>query len=517
MVQINKMKSYITPYIPVFIGSMIFSSIIYFVLMANQLVNPYDGLWEYSNYTAGYWELSLGRWSWLYLDQTRLGISTDPLTSLITLALFSIGILLLLDIFDITSGKPRYIICGLFLSNTAVCISLSYRYMSPTFGMAFLLNVFAAWLVVKIKNHFVAVLLSAFMIAVAMGLYQADIGCTCLVLLLHLLHLLYRKDATVREFLICVARCIVSAVLGGVLYIIFLNVHLKIFHTTLSAYNGASSYSLTNTVKNLPASIVYSYRTFFNYFFENYTITNIFQKYKIYVVVFLLFIVLLVMASIHIWKTNKLKAILFIAFIPMLPLACNAVSFIATSTGTSVQMTAPLALLIPAITCLCLKMEYKFSMPLRNITLAVLVLTLYGCIYQVQLDQNAMLEGKTATTSIAGDIIDRLGDEGYLDADKEFCVLGLPSHNKLFATSALYESANGYAKFGNWWSDPGCSRRSWQSTFRYVCGINIPLCSATAYQSFSADEEIREMPVFPAEGSIIEKDNIVIVKVSNGY
>ena len=517
MFQINKIKSYITPYIPIFIGCMIFSSIIYFVLMANQLVNPYDGLWEYSYYTAGYWELSLGRWSWLYLDQTRLGISTDPLTSLITLALFSIGILRLLDIFELTSGKPRYIICGLFLSNIAVCISLSYRYMSPTFGLAFLLNVFAAWLIVKIKNHFAAVPLSALMIAVAMGLYQADIGCTCLVLLIHLLHLLYRKNSTIREFLICMARCIVSAILGGILYILFLNIHLKIFHTTLSTYNGASSYSLTNTLKNLPASIVYSYKTFYNYFFETYTLTNIFQKYKIYVVVFLLLLILLVIACVSIWKTNKLKAILFIVLVPLTPLACNAVSFIATNTGTSVQMTAPLALFIPSITCFCLKVECKLSTTVKNITLVVLALTLYGSIYQVQLDQNAMLEGKTATTSIAGDIIDRLGDEGYLNSDKEFCVLGLPSHNKLFATSVLYESANNYAKFGNWWIDAGCSRRSWQSTFRYVCGINIPLCSATAYQTLSADAEIREMPIFPAEGSIIEKDNIVIVKVSNGY
>ena len=84
-VMIENLKGNLKQWLPTFITCMIFSIIIYFMLLSKGLVNSDDGLWEYNYYKAGRWSLSLGRWFWLYLDRLRFGISTEPITSLLAL------------------------------------------------------------------------------------------------------------------------------------------------------------------------------------------------------------------------------------------------------------------------------------------------------------------------------------------------------------------------------------------------------------------------------------------------
>lgn len=93
----TKIQKYGSCYICVFFSGVC----TYFLLLSRQLTNGYDGLWEYSDYTAGYWELSLGRWFWLYIDQLRFGISTEPITTLISIALYALGIFVVIDVFSV--------------------------------------------------------------------------------------------------------------------------------------------------------------------------------------------------------------------------------------------------------------------------------------------------------------------------------------------------------------------------------------------------------------------------------
>ncbi len=520
MISINMIKQKMKNSIPAVRVGMLFSVVIYALLMINQLTNPYDGLWEYNYYQAGKWELSLGRWAWLYLDKLRFGISVDPITSLISLFCFVAGMAVVLDIFQLEKNRTGFLAGALFLSNTAVCICLSYRYMSPTFGASFLLSVLAAWVAVYCRKWFFSIPISGLLMAVTMGLYQAQIGCTAVVLLGYLLYLLSDRKSTVRKILFCMIKYLVTAVFGGVLYILCLNIHLKIFNTALSDYNGGSGYSLTNTLKKLPATIYSAYQGFHIYFDGNYFLSNMLAKYKIYWIVFGCIGIFGIAMMVRIGKKNIIKALLFPVLFCLFPVACNAVLLIATDTGLSMQMTVPMALCIPVMICVVLdgnKSYGKLLTWVRRAGLFVCLIALYGSIYQTQIDQYAMKEGKQATTTIAAEIIHKLDDAGYLEAGKEYCMIGVPVGNELFRVSEMYTRANSYARFGGWWLDPSCTRRSWQSVYQYLCGINISICSPDAYRQITADEAIRNMPVFPAEGSITTFGDIVVVKVSDNY
>lgn len=151
-------KSFIRENRAYFLWLMLFSVVLYFRLMAEELVNCYDGIWMGSYHLAGAWELSLGRWFWLIIDRLRLGVSCDPMTSLMTLACYSLGLTFCVDLLDCKDSPARYLAGVLFLSSQSVLIALSYRFMSPTFGVAFLLGILGIWLCARIKSFLLGML-----------------------------------------------------------------------------------------------------------------------------------------------------------------------------------------------------------------------------------------------------------------------------------------------------------------------------------------------------------------------
>lgn len=497
-----------------FLSGLIFGGIIYFLLISNSLVNSNDGLWEYNYYKAGKWSLSLGRWFWLYLDRLRFGISTEPLTSLISLACFSAGFVYIADLFELGKNKVSYLASMLFLSSNVVCISLSYRFMSPTFGLAFLLSVLAVWVICKWKNKIWGILFAGAFMALSMGLYQAYIGCTCFLFVGYVLFVLRDKGIILKDILKLIGRTLLSAVVGGGLYIGILNLHLKIFHISMSDYNGASSYSVGNMIRNFVGSVQGAYSTFSRFFFENYFKVNVLQEFYLFYVAFSLITVLLMIGLIKVWKISKIRAGIYLIFIFLIPVASNAVLLVATQAWTGLLMTAPMALCFPVFLCLEERHISAKRSKLQWVNIALMCLMLYGNVYQVQIDQQAMLEGQIATTTMAEDILHDLNDAGYLDGESEYCFLGVPAANEMFATSVIYEKANTDARFGAWYRDTNCNIRSWQGVFTYLCGSDIKICDAYGYQTAVTDEETANMPVYPQEGYIRKIGDIVIVKVS---
>ena len=119
----------------------LFGAAVYFTLLSQDLYNSFDGLWEFSNYQAGEWERSIGRWFWPYIDRLRFGVVSYALNSMITLFLDSLALTLLADLFEIREKKTAFLLGAFFIASPVTCDVLSYSFMSPTFGTAFLLSV----------------------------------------------------------------------------------------------------------------------------------------------------------------------------------------------------------------------------------------------------------------------------------------------------------------------------------------------------------------------------------------
>lgn len=128
-----------------------------------------------------------------------------------------------------------------------------------------------------------------------------------------------------------------------------------------------------------------------------------------------------------------------------------------------------------------------------------------------------MLEGRTSTITLAQSILDEIENKGYLDTNKKYCIIGRPDDNALFRKSINFYKANTYAKFGSWWISYDATTKSWKGVFHNLLGINLNICNKETYSKILINNDIKSMPCFPKEGSIQEKNGIVIVKVSNSY
>ncbi len=502
-------------YLPVWCVSVVFALCVYAQLMCHQLVNAYDGLWEYTYHEAGKWEMSLGRWFWLYIDRLRFGLSSDPWTSILTILCFATGMCLILHLFEWKKSYVTGLVTALFLSSTAVCISLSYRYMSPTFGLAFLFSVFAVWVVLKEKHAIWGIIAGSVSVALMMGLYQAYLGCTCLVIVGYFLWKLSTEE-NIKETGLRFLKCAVMILTGGILYIILLNIHLKVFQVALSSYNGADTYSILNSIKRLPDMIKTSYVVFQLYFFGDMYKTNMLQGYWIYPLVFGLCGVLLFAGAVWIWKHSRIKAVCYLLLIMMLPIACNAVMLVATDGGISLQMTGALALCLPVLACVIYKtaIPYRFATLGKCVLAVMLAAVLWGNIYQVQIDQNAMYEGKTAVASMTAEIVDELAREECLSPELGYCFIGIPAGNALFYVSEAYEKANSYAMFGMGWTDPGSSKKSWNGICHYICGVDLPVYSTEECGEALEEGDWENMPAYPEKGYVKRIGDVVLIKVN---
>lgn len=519
-------------FILLFVGSII----IYAELMINQLTNDYDGLWENSYHYAGPWELSLGRWFWQYISRARFGISPDPYTSLLTLAIMVVGLLFLYDLWQITD-KYTILLSGLlFISHSAICFELSYRYMSPTYGVAFFLSILAVWSFEKISRPAISILAGSLCIAFSMGSYQAYICCTTVAFLTTLLIKLF-QNISWKNISVFFVKSITGIVLGGVEYITILKIYLQKNELEMSGYQGADSYSIMNTIRCLPASIYKTYQIFELYFKGILFKINRMQKSHIFTIMFILVSIVTIFYFLEIYKKNKAKALLFALLIFLYPVVSVSVLIIATDAAFSLQMACGPALFLAALPCLFQWRECSSQnktndagdVPLQNILSIIyrnrskmlsrifsffMVIVLYGSIYQVIIDQNIMYEGRIATENIVDLVTDKLLQEDLMSYDYRYVFVGAPCGSLLYSIDSNYEHANSYALYGAWYSGSN-GAKSWRGVIRYRKGLNLNMVTGSEYEDLSYSETVTDMPQFPEDGSILLENDIVYVKISN--
>ena len=258
----------IEKYKQVYIGLGIFAGLIYFPLLSNGLTNSDDGVWHTTAFTASDWEISIGRWTWIYLDKIKFGINSITLNNILSLMIMVLGLILCVECLKVE--KTLFQVLGgiLFLTYPIVCDILSYSYMSMTFAMAFLLSVIAAKNLLAQNKSIIWGCLGSIAIACSMGCYQAYIGVTCLIILVDAIKQLCHGKNIKITFHLLLKRGI-FIVIGGALYYAMVKLHCKIYGVTLADYKGAGSTSIKNIIFQIPETVKVAYSTWADFFWRN--------------------------------------------------------------------------------------------------------------------------------------------------------------------------------------------------------------------------------------------------------
>ena len=145
---------------------------------------------------------------------------------------------------------------------------------------------------------------------------------------------------------------------------------------------------------------------------------------------------------------------------------------------------------------------------------------LYGSVFMSAIDQQAMYEGRKATKQIADLVAGELVAEGYYDLPEKLpaMLVGRPSASPLFRTHVIYWDANDYAQVGLFKKESAATMRySWNAVFLDLTPVQLELCSDDMYDGLIRTEEIRQMPVFPENGSMQVMNGVYVIKISEDY
>ena len=144
----------------------------------------------YGSFIPHAWDMSLGRWGLLFAAYAKFGLCSPILTSAITIALFTLGIVVLIDKLGIRNACLRYASSILFIASPFVSCCITYYYCSNSYALSFLCAVLAACLIGRVGSvgKPVALVGAVVLLAFSLGCYQASLGVFCVAVLLAMIH-----------------------------------------------------------------------------------------------------------------------------------------------------------------------------------------------------------------------------------------------------------------------------------------------------------------------------------------
>lgn len=496
---------------------LLYGAMLYALMMTRQLTNTFDGLWHQNYHHAGAAELSSGRWLLIGIDKLLMGMHADPIASMAALALFVAGFLLVLDLFRL-KRKPACCLCmALFLSSTLISNTLSYRYTSLGYSLAYFFAVLSIYTMIKIHNTGLAAGIAGILLGLSVSCYQAYAAVFCVLAVFYAVLQCRQTEqrtckASSNSMLRYLLRILLCLCIGAGFYIASLSLCLKLCGVVLSGYNGIGQTSAGSLLSGLPRNLLKTYLYFFAYFFRNSLKINRLQPFGIFFLLLAVLVREVVVIAVRTWRSSRSRALLPLFAAALIPIAANAYLLLAGD-KLELQMTAGLAMVPPLTMILVFSGPEKKRISAIACTLLCIAL-IYGSATQVWIDQEGMYEGQNACETIMAQVIHDLSEEDLLSPDYEYFFVGVPEENPLFSVSGAYDRANAYAQVGRFWVSGNCCQASYKGLLQQRMGLNLPV-SSLLYEDITGRIDVSALPAYPSAGYIVQLDeHTVVVKIS---
>ncbi len=510
-------------------GTILIGVAAYFALMAEELNNNYDGIWHLSHFIAGDFEISLGRGLERYADRARFGIVSSPLNTILCLILAGIVNILIIRRFELEDTWYAWILVFLLTVNPGFCDTLSYIYLAVNYLLAYLFSALSFYILSDpgrwengwgdrkgTLKHLETILIGGAFLAVSMEFYQAYFCVLCTLLLFYGIRCCVAvKD--LRKLGNYYLDGFAGIAAGGILYLILTKLLLFRAGITLADYKGVSDISLSSVLLHLPVSVVRCYQETAAWLFRDHFWMNLEFSGILTVLLVILFAASAMLAVIHVARASVWHLIPLILSFLMIPVGGCAILVLAVGNIMTGIMGTGLLLCVVLFPLLIPPLQDRITRICRGICLAALILFGWYAISTVTNDQLALREGRTATVTLAQNIVRSLYQEPDQLKGRMVALVGRPGNNPAFAQSVAYARANEYAQFGLWSTDPRNNRVSWYGVLTNYLGVNLPLCDDVTFDEIRGTQEVADMPVYPAAGSIRIIGDTVVVKVSELY
>lgn len=304
------------------------------------------------------WVISLGRILLPTVEKIRGTVELPFLIGTICLVLIGFAAIFFVRLFDIKENIFLVIIAWILAANPVVTSIFAYMYTADGYMISLLFSVLAAYLCLKKKSP-AGICLGGLCLAVSLGFYQAFISVTILIMLFWLFRMLYTPECEMKETGRTAGNCLLSGIVGVVVYLVAMVIVWKTGGYQAAAYMGMDSAGGMG-MKDLLQAAADCYVNFARFYLVRWTP----NRYNIMnLLMFLLTGItwLVLVTKRKLWK-KPVRVILMALMFLLLPMVCHIFEFMSAGVSyTSTSMEYSLALNYLLLLIMWNDMQYPVS------------------------------------------------------------------------------------------------------------------------------------------------------------
>lgn len=505
---LKKLNTYILPEWKVCFFSALFVGLFtHFYKITNWIPNWDSLVFRYDEQNM----VSMGRWFLPVVCSFSSFYDLPFLNGIIAIIFHALGGICICKMLDVKSKITAGLIGAVIVSFPTVTSVMMYNYVADGYAIAFFLSTLAAVYMTKEKPNFI---ISAILITLSIGIYQAYITVTITLVLLHLMDELIFKNTPLSVVLKKSAYMLLIGLCGVIIYTVMLKVFLGIFSIELLDYQGANQAASLSNIDIL-ASLYIIKETFRKCFFDLSGGINLYLVLNA-LALFLTFTYYL--KSIVINKIYKKHASLFMIIILgiMLVLGAGALAFVNSSVDyhNLMHMGYSVFYLFFIIIYERGTMENEKHTVVKS--WVILLTTALIIANQVVIANVSYHKAQIAYEKSYGVIV-RIADrieqtEGADDCDK-ILVIGALSDSEAYSvnlTPDMTGITDGYIIRKD---DEVVGQSVLTSALNDYCGKNFAFISGEQKNTMLKREDIKSMGKWPMKDCIAVIDDIVVVKL----
>ena len=487
-----------------------------YVFWGNALINP-DTLIRGLPHNLQTWDIQIGRYGLYLFYFLNHGFSSSFFSSFIAIFFFLLAGLFIIKLFNIEDEWVKIIVMALISCSTYAVAAITYPFCADANAAGVFFAIFAIWILNYLKYNKFGIAIGAVCLAFSISIYQSNIGITAITGVVVLVGEIFKDKRYFKKIL----GFTVLMLLGSIFYYIGLKISLLVFRLELADYRGANQFGLINIIKNLPTSIPKCYWDFFSFYFvRSYRMSNSFGLSVLYT----LLLVTILICGIKVMSEKKLEKSQIIVIVILLilsPIACNLINIAIPGTKIEVLLTFPVIGFPIVLFVLCYSLlknnDFFWKVVIKKILCILVSCIALNYIFINNLDGMEYKRHENQVLYLANRIYSKLEDMGAItNPNIRVGIFGNPTEGNYKWQDAMLPYLNDYATIGYFWGGYDLSFIGWKGLFTMCLGdTSIQWCSSDEENEILKNEEFKNAPIYPSDGSILKIGDVIVVKMAN--
>lgn len=427
---------------------------------------------------------------------------------------------MVLSVFQVRNKLTAGLIGGLMTVFPAVVSMYFFMFLALYYAIGIFFSVFAAWLAVKYPKNIIANIAAVVMIACSLGVYQAYFPDTvCILLIVVILKAAFggvKEKKEWKEFFLMIARFLVVMAAGVAVYFLINKAVLAVTHIQLTSYQGGDTMGKI-TIAQLISALKSCYTSFFDLGFSDVMGISYNRTVRRLIKVVWILFAAGIGAYLVLKKKEYLNKVIVLCGIVVFPVAMFLIYVMAPNSYCYTLMAYSVVFFFVFFLLwldACFR-NLKLHAPVKSITnwVSALLTAALVIVFVWYANGNYMaLEyTKYHDFSYVQTLVTKIRSVEDYSQDKPVIVVGTQINDSTNGMGSLIGDT--FTVGGK--ADTNLGYNSLLYLMSDYLGFSPYYGTYEEIQNWMQREVVREMPSYPADGSIQVIDDTIIVKLSD--